>query len=125
MGTRSYIAYEKDDGTVRASFCKNDSQLESAGEELIENYNTLKDAIELVDKGPMVGVGQYFEADDNPDHVEDFIDVESLLDDSVRDEFIEVVYIFLDGEGWQVACTNCLGDATLEDLSDELKDHVA
>jgi hypothetical protein len=57
MATRSTIAVVHKDGTVSQVYCHFDGDLSHNGELLIENYNTLDLAEELVSGGPMSTLG--------------------------------------------------------------------
>lgn len=61
MSTRSYIAYEDLDGTVKGIFCHYDGYLEHNGRILFDHYNSLERAKKLVKLGSLDFLGAYLE----------------------------------------------------------------
>ena len=105
MGTRSNIAYEKEDGSIVASYCHYDGYLERNGVMLLKYYNGEKQARELVDNGYMSSLHSTIDAiNEGRVHKEKpttyhgefalMADLEAL--------WIEYVYLFKKGQ-WYVA----------------------
>lgn len=61
MSTRSYIAFEDVDGTVKGVFCHWDGYLEHNGKILFEHYNSLGRAKKLVNLGSLDFIGANIE----------------------------------------------------------------
>lgn len=111
MGTRSNIAYAKEDNKIVASYCHYDGYIEHNGVMLLKHYNGEKQARDLVDNGYMSSLkstideinhgrlnnrGRVHE-DEPTEYANEFIfmnDLEAL--------WIEFVYLFKDGK-WYVA----------------------
>jgi len=53
MATRSNIGYVTPKGTIRFVYCHWDGYFESLGRDLIKDFNSLKLAIDLVERGDM------------------------------------------------------------------------
>ena len=53
MGTHASIAYEREDGTIVASYCHYDGYLQSAGVQLVHNYSEAEKVEDLVVLGGM------------------------------------------------------------------------
>ena len=61
MGTRSNIAYKKEDGSIVSSYCHYDGYVEHNGVMLLKHYNGEKQARDLVDNGYMSSLGSTIE----------------------------------------------------------------
>ena len=105
MGTRSNIAYKKEDGSIVSSYCHYDGYIEHNGVMLLKHYNGEKQARDLVDNGYMSSLGSNIEVINegraNKDEPEKFRTVYHMMRD-VDALFIEFIYLFKDG-GWQVS----------------------
>jgi len=105
MGTRSNIAYEKEDGSVVASYCHYDGYLEYNGVMLLKYYNGEKQARDLVDNGYMSQLKPTIEKiNESRVHKEKpttYINEFVFMDD-LDALFIEYVYLFKKGQ-WYVA----------------------
>jgi len=105
MGTRSNIAYKKEDGSIVSSYCHYDGYIEHNGVMLLKHYNGEKQARDLVDNGYMSSLGSNIEVINegraNKDEPEKFRAVYHMMRD-VDALFIEFIYLFKDG-GWQVS----------------------
>ena len=109
MGTSSMIGvYNKEDGSVTASYCHYDGYLAYNGRMLVENYNSKYDA-EIVAKGGYIsGLKEdYLESRENAVHndpavVYDSVDV--FLKCGDKHAGAEYLYLF-DGEVWFYADT--------------------
>ena len=105
MGTRSNIAYKKEDGSIVSSYCHYDSYVEHNGVMLLKHYNGEKQARDLVDNGYMSSLGSTIEVINegraNKDEPELYRNEYNLIND-LDSLFIEFVYLFKDG-GWNVS----------------------
>ena len=105
MGTRSNVAYEKEDGTIVATYCHYDGYLEWNGAMLLKHYNGEKQARGLVDNGYMSQLKPTIEEiNDDRVHKEKPTTYpnEFVFMDSLDALFIEYVYLFKNGQ-WYVA----------------------
>ena len=105
MGTRSNIAYAKEDNKIVASYCHYDGYIEHNGVMLLKYYNGEKQARDLVDNGYMSslkptidGINEGRVHEDKPiEYRNEFIfmnDLEAL--------WVEFVYLFKESK-WYVA----------------------
>jgi len=105
MGTRSNIAYKKEDGSIVSSYCHYDGYIEHNGVMLLKHYNGEKQARDLVDNGYMSALGSTIEVINekraNQDEPEQYRNEYNFINDS-DPLFIEFVYLFKDG-GWNVS----------------------
>ena len=105
MGTRSNIAYKKEDGSIVSSYCHYDGYVENNGVMLLKHYNGEKQARELVDNGYMSSLGSTIEVINegraNKDEPELYKNEYYFIND-LDSLFIEFVYLFKSGE-WQVS----------------------
>lgn len=105
MGTRSNVAYEKEDGTIVATYCHYDGYLEYNGVMLLKYYNGEKQARDLVDNGYMSSLCSTIEEiNEGRVHKEKPTTYpnEFVFMDSLDALFIEYVYLFKNGQ-WYVA----------------------
>lgn len=121
MGTRCYIAEEKENGVYRSIYCQLDGYPEVVGKLLVQHYNTPEKLGDLFMLGDIYRLGEKTEADPNrPHHVgdgfqdgvtvafgrdfdEDGLAAEDrtlgdIMDD---DEGIEFVYVFTKNQEWE------------------------
>ena len=105
MGTKSNIAYKKEDGSIVSSYCHYDGYVENNGVMLLKHYNGEKQARELVDNGYMSSLGSTIEVINegraNKDEPELYKNEYYFIND-LDTLFIEFVYLFKDG-GWNVS----------------------
>ena len=105
MGTKSNIAYKKEDGSIVSSYCHYDGYVEHNGVMLLKHYNGEKQARELVDNGYMSSLGSTIEVINegraNKDEPELYKNEYYFIND-LDSLFIEFVYLFKSGE-WQVS----------------------
>ena len=105
MGTKSNIAYKKEDGSIVSSYCHYDGYVENNGVMLLKHYNGEKQARELVDNGYMSSLGSTIEVINegraNKDEPELYKNEYYFIND-LDSLFIEFVYLFKSGE-WQVS----------------------
>ena len=105
MGTRSNIAYKKEDGSIVSSYCHYDGYVERNGVMLLKHYNGEKQARELVDNGYMSSLVSTIEVINegraNKDEPELYKNEYYFIND-LDSLFIEFVYLFKSGE-WQVS----------------------
>ena len=105
MGTRSNIAYKKEDDSIVSSYCHYDGYVEHNGVMLLKHYNGEKQARELVDNGYMSSLGSTIEEINkgrvHKEKPEEF-KTEYLMMRDIDTLFIEFIYLFKDG-GWYVS----------------------
>ena len=105
MGTRSNIAYKKEDGSIVSSYCHYDGYVEHNGVMLLKHYNGEKQARDLVDNGYMSSLGSTIEEINegrvHKEKPEEF-KTEYLMMRDIDTLFIEFIYLFKDGE-WNVS----------------------
>lgn len=124
MGTRCYIAEEKENGVYRSIYCQLDGYPEVVGKRLVQHYDTPEKLAELFMLGDIYRLGEKTEADPNlPHHVgegfQDGITVaygrdldevgftaeDRTLDDIMDDdEAIEFIYVFTKKQEWEFCC---------------------
>lgn len=103
MSTRSSIAVQAADGSIRMIYCHFDGYLEGVGTTLLENYTTLDAATALINMGDASSIGDdlddsvFYGHDRNEDNV-------SAKRFTCYDEWINTanfqsyVYLFRDGQ---------------------------
>lgn len=124
MGTRCYIAEEKENGVYRSIYCQLDGYPEVVGKQLVQHYDTHEKLEALFMLGDIYRLGEKTEADPNlPHHVgEGFQDdvtvaygrdcdeagfaaenrtLDEIMDD---DEPIEFIYVFTKKQEWEFCC---------------------
>ena len=105
MGTRSNIAYKKEDDSIVSSYCHYDGYVEHNGVMLLKHYNGEKQARELVDNGYMSSLGSTTEEINggraNQDEPQQYRNEYNFINDSDT-VFIEFIYLFAEGH-WQVS----------------------
>ena len=106
MGTRSNIAYEKENGKVVVMYCHYDGYPEYNGRVLQEHYSHPTQAKALVDNGYQSALKETLEeSNEGRVHQEEpktFSSVHNWLLDLSCDSYIEWVYLFTNNE-WKVA----------------------
>ena len=109
MATRSTIAVEYPDGTVRAIYCHWDGYLEGVGATLVEHYADFDQADALINMGDISSLDSTVEGSEfyARDRGEEFVPAEqygSLRDYTPRGRMEEYNYVRLYKTGeWQVA----------------------
>lgn len=119
MGTSAMIGiYNKEDGSVNASYCHYDGYVDGVGRTLFENYNTQYDA-EVVAKGGYVSSLEtdYLVSREKAVHSDPAIDydsVDAFLKSGVNYAGADYLYLF-DGNAWFFTSTsNRLGFEEVE-----------
>jgi hypothetical protein len=120
MATRSRIGLKLDDGTIKQVYCHWDGYVEGVGLKLVENYNTIDKAEELINLGDISSLGCNISTDephtfDNPvngvtvfymrDRGENGVEAKTLTMSEwmsvAYSSSIDFYYLFADGE-WEV-----------------------
>ena len=68
MATRSTIAIENTDGTVRQIYCHFDGYLDHVGRTLFENYSTQDAMSALIDLGDLSSLGERLAPNEDEEH---------------------------------------------------------
>ena len=109
MGTHAMIGvYNKEDGTVTASYCHYDGYVEGVGRTLVESYNTQYDA-DVVAKGGYISSlhDDYLETRIQSVHNDPAIQYDSVsnfLSEGADYACADYLYLF-DGQAWFFAPT--------------------
>ena len=109
MATRSTIAVEYPDGTVRAIYCHWDGYLDGVGATLVEHYADFDQADRLINQGDMSSLDSTIEGSEfyARDRDEEFVPADqygSLRDYTMRRRLEEYNYVRLYATGeWRVA----------------------
>lgn len=124
MGTRCYIAEEKENGVYRSIYCQLDGYPEVVGKQLVRHYDTPEKLAELFMLGDIYRLGEKTEADPSlPHHVGEgfqkgvtvafgrdydetgFAAEDRTLDEIMDDdEAIEFAYVFTKEQEWEFCC---------------------
>ena len=104
MGTRSNIAYLKEDERVVVMYCHYDGYLDHNGRILLEHYNSEEDAQELVDNGYASSLSSTLEEINdgraNKDKPETYRSLGNYMSWNVDPLFIEFIYLWRDDQWW-------------------------
>ena len=104
MGTRSNIAYLKEDERVVVMYCHYDGYLDHNGRILLNHYNNEEEAQELVDNGYASSLSSTLEEINdgrvNTDKPETYKSLGNYISWNVDPLFIEFIYLWRDGQWW-------------------------
>ena len=98
MSTRSNIAIEQEDGSVKVAYCHYDGYLEQVGISLLTEYETREKADELIDIGNMRTLGDA----SRPEEPVVCPNLGNYMAGHVDPVYIEYIYLWRDDE-WQVS----------------------
>jgi hypothetical protein len=124
MGTRSLIGiYDREDGSVTASYCHYDGYLSGVGTTLVKSYNNMWDASNVA----MGGYISCLEADyeqskqksANSDEAVNYASVISYMKAGFDDYGVDYLYLF-DGEAW-FFCRNATKIVGFEEVAINLE----
>ena len=104
MSTRSLIGiYDKEDGSVTASYCHYDGYLSGVGTTLVKSYNNEWDAANVASGGYLSSLGEdYTESklkSANSDEAVNYASVVEYMKSGFDDYGVDYLYLF-DGETW-------------------------
>ena len=104
MGTRSNIAYLKEDESVVVMYCHYDGYLDHNGRILLNHYNNEEEAQELVDNGYASSLSSTLEEINdgrvNTDKPETYKSLGNYISWNVDPLFIEFIYLWRDDQWW-------------------------
>jgi len=104
MGTRSNIAYLKEDESVVVMYCHYDGYLDHNGRILLNHYNNEEEAQELVDNGYASSLSSTLEEINdgraNKDKPETYRSLGNYMSWNVDPLFIEFIYLWRDDQWW-------------------------
>ena len=104
MGTRSNIAYLKEDESVVVMYCHYDGYLDHNGRILLNHYNNEEEAQELVDNGYASSLSSTLEEINdgraNKDKPETYRSLGNYMSWNVDPLFIEFIYLWQDDQWW-------------------------
>ena len=104
MGTRSNIAYLKEDESVVVMYCHYDGYLDHNGRILLNHYNNEEEAQELVDNGYASSLSSTLEEINdgraNKDKPETYRSLGNYMTWNVDPLFIEFIYLWRDDQWW-------------------------
>ena len=104
MATRSLIGiYDKEDGTVTASYCHYDGYLTGVGATLVKSYNNEWDAANVACGGYISSLESDYESSKqksaNSDEAVNYASVSEYIANGFDDVGADYIYLF-DGEAW-------------------------
>ena len=104
MSTRSLIGiYDKEDGTVTASYCHYDGYLDGVGATLVKSYNNMWNAANVACGGYISSLGEDYTESKlksvNSDEAVNYASVSEYIANGFDDVGADYLYLF-DGEAW-------------------------